>query len=326
MGGTQARLAAMTTGESGEQSGQPQQSQDQPSQEPSGQPPPQEPSGQAPQQPSGPPDQPYGQPPSQPYGQPPQESYGQPPTQQPYGQPPPQPYGQPQQEPYGQQPTYGQPLQQPYGQPPQQPYGQQPPQQPYGQQPYGQPPQQPYGQPPQAPYGQAQQYGQPMYGGSAPPPSPYVSTATGQRFGIVGAAVALVGAALVVVAFTAVNWYNHLPFRSHLDDLRKIADHSDVVTGVAKAYFTWLGWVLLAAAVVATLVAVLPNPAANAFRALGLIIGLAGAGLAFWAIKFDSDTGYSQFIKHARAGFYLTVGGFLLLAIGAAFGPGRRRI
>ncbi len=257
----------MTTGESGEQSGQPQQPQDQP------------------------PQQPYGQPPAQPYGQ------------QPYGQPQPPPYGQPQ--------TYGQPPQEQYGQPLQQ-------------QPYGQPAQ-PYGQPPQGQYGQAQQqYGQPIYGGSAPPPSPYVSTTSGQTFGIVGAALALVGAVLGVISLTAVKWFSDTG-KAHFSDIHDIVKAlGSEGTGMGKVYFGWLAWVLLAAAVVTALLANLPSSASAALRSLGVLVSLVGIGLTFLGIKFATNTKYSDFLKHANVGFYLVLGAFLLTAIGSAIGPGRR--
>jgi hypothetical protein len=231
-----------------------------------------------------------------------QPQYGQQPPPPVYGAPPPQ------------QPAYGQPGQQPgYGQPGQQSG-------------YGQP-----GQPPQG-YGAAQQQ-QGQYGGYGAPPTtgayPAQPAPATRGFGYVGAALVVVGAILIVIAFTATNWYDG-PGQSHFSDL-----HDAVKTfhtrgydfGAAYLYFSWLAWALFAAAVLIGLLANLPTPASAALRVFGALAGIAGIVLTFLAIKLVNNgdfarqigapTSYGNYLKHASVAFYLAVAGFLLTTIGS---------
>jgi hypothetical protein len=231
-------------------------------------------------------------------------NYDPPEGQPPSGQQPPQPYQPPE------QPGYGQPQQPAYGQPQQPAYGQ--PQQPA----YGQPPPQPYGQP---------AYGQPQYGGYVPPaPSPYVGGgSSGESFGVVGAVLAVAGAVAGVISFTAVEWFHEIPAKfSRMHDILDQAPDSQV-TGIAKAYFGWLAWVLLAVAVIAALAANIPSSMSPVMRPIGALVGLAGIGVTFWAIKFGTSDKYTEYLKHADAGFYVALGAFALTAIGSLIGPRR---
>jgi hypothetical protein len=149
-------------------------------------------------------------------------------------------------------------------------------------------------------------------------------TGGGNSIGVVGSLLALIGAAAIIVAFTAVDWFSGFGGHSHFSDLHDITKGGGS-TGIAKAYFGWLGWVLLAATVLLALGANIPSPAATVLRPLGAIVGLASVGLTFWALKFESGSrpGYSEYLKHARIGFYLAAAGFLVAAIGAMIGPRR---
>lgn len=236
---------------------------------------------------------------------------------------PPPPPGQ------AQQPAYGQAAPQPYGTPPASPYGQP---QPYAQpqpSPYGQPQPQPYGQQAQSGYGQQQQ---PAYGqqqSAYPQPGSFnygARTNSGRAYGVVGAVLAVLGAAAVVVAFTAVKWYDQGSLK--FNDIKDNLDHfSSQASFLPKAYYSWLGWVLLAAALVLALVAAAPTSGAAAARGLGLLVGLAGVGATLWAVDYAQGIhgapSYSEFIKHAGVGFYLAAAGFLVIGIGAAIGPRR---
>src|SRR3954471_4342137 len=220
--------------------------------------------------------------------------------------------GQPN-EPQGQQPPYGGQ----YGQQPQ--YGGQQP--PYGQQPqyggqYGQQP--PYGQ--QESYGQ--QYGQPGYGqpGAAKP-----------RIGVVGVVVAVIGVVAGVIAFTAVDWYSDFRIGAHFGDIHDLLERAGGdADGVAKAYFSWLAWTLLAVAFVCALVANAPTPASGPLRAVGALVAVAGIAFTFWGIRLTegSDPSYGEFVKHAAKApaLYFACGGFLLIAIGSLIGPARRPV
>jgi hypothetical protein len=240
--------------------------------------------------------------------------------------PPPGPGPDPrdgQQPPYRQQPGYGQPPQPGYGDQPG--YGQQPPPA------YGQPPG--YEQSPA--YGQQPAYGQPPMGPETtrmarldPGPS--------QRFGVVSAVLTGLGALLVILAFTALDWYGDggvSGSKSKFSDIHKTLDLvGGFAQGPAKLYFSWLGWALLAAAAVTALLAALPT-VGMPFRVFGAAAAVAGIVATFLAIQLlkNSDAvprsyrGYSTWLKHARIGFYVAVAGFVLMAVGAATGTSRTR-
>jgi hypothetical protein len=226
------------------------------------------------------------------------------------------------------QPDYGQPLRQPepgspgYGPPSPPPYGQQPP---YGQPGYGQPGQ--YEQ--SAPYGQ-----QPM--GPVTTQFARLDPGPSQSFGLIGALVALIGAAALIVSFTAVNWFSFPGTNgdSHFGDVHTVlnaADSSGLAAEPANAYFSWLAWVLLIVAVLVALLAVTPA-IGTAFRVIGPIVALGAIVLTFLAVKLfsgsNSDTGfngYGDYLKHTSIGFYLALAGFLLAGIGAVVGPRNSR-
>lgn len=216
----------------------------------------------------------------------------------------------------------------------------------YGQPPYGGPQygQPGYGPPPQgqpgygAPGYGAAGYGAPGYGASQYGRPGYGSGYGGygpqrQSFGIVGAALAALGAVALIVAFTATHWYKD----SGDSSFSKVKDQVDAydkvgaATGVAKAYFGWLAWVLLVAVVLVAVAANLPSPAAVALRIIGAVIGAAGILLTFLAIKLVDGSkvpggnapDYSDYLKHTGPAFYLALGGFLLAAVGALIGPRR---
>jgi hypothetical protein len=146
--------------------------------------------------------------------------------------------------------------------------------------------------------------------------------------GSIGLALTAVGGVLLIISFTAVDWFtrgtNEGP--SHFGDIHDIVTQfSGLVAEPAKLYFGWLAWVLLAAAVVAALAANLPSPVSDAFRVVGPLVAVGGALMTFWALKIvkSADPSYTDYLKHARAGFWLAVAGFVVAGAGAAFGPRR---
>lgn len=163
-----------------------------------------------------------------------------------------------------------------------------------------------------------------MYGGGVPP-APYAPPRARYRLGVVGLVIATVGGVAGVLAFTAVDWFKG-PRQSHFSDVHdwvKIARIYHVDTAVSYLYFSWLGWVLLAAAVTLALLACLPSPASGGLRVLGALVSLAGIGLTFWSVEYAHGEAYTEFIKIARVGFYLTLGAFLLTFIASLIGPRR---
>jgi hypothetical protein len=243
--------------------------------------------------------------------------------------PPPGPGPDPrdgQQPPYGQQPGYGQPPPPGYGDQPG--YGQQPPPA-YGQQPG-------YGQPPPPGYGQQPGYGQPAAMGPETTRMARLDPGPSERFGVVSAVLTGLGALLVIVAFTALNWFPKnvvAGSSSKFSDIHKaLGLIGGLAEGPAKLYFSWLGWALLAAAAVTALLAALPAVGAP-FRVIGVLVAVAGIAMTFVAIHLlkssdqvpSSYNSYSGWLKHARIGFYVALAGFALMAVGAATGPSRSR-
>jgi hypothetical protein len=170
-----------------------------------------------------------------------------------------------------------------------------------------------YGQPPAAAGG----YGQPAYGQPYEQPSAFERS---RSYGIVGTVLTLLGGIAVLVSFTALDWYRGSTF----SDLRSATDNNPNAEGFATAYFGWLGWVALIVVVVAGVLASLPTPVLRICRIIGIVVGVAMAGLTFLAIDFSGDsTGYSNYLKHAQIGFYFAVAGFLIAGIGAGVGPRR---
>lgn len=216
-----------------------------------------------------------------------------------------------------------------------------PEQQPYGQPGYGQQPPPGYGPPAQPPAG-APGYGQPAYGQPSYGQPAVGATGRGQSgydggrggFGVATAVLALVSAALGVIALTVLDWFSG--GRSRFGDVRKILTSSDAkpfTTGLTRAYYGWLAWVLLAAVVAAALLAAIPR-ISTTFRVIGALVAVAGLVITFICVKFFNSkgssigsqfNGYSSYLKHARLGFWTFVAALLVGGIAALLGARRAR-
>ena len=107
--------------------------------------------------------------------------------------------------------------------------------------------------------------------------------------------------------------------------------------GIAPTYFSWLGYLLVAAAVVLAIIAALPTGGAvMLFKVLTAIVALAGIGLTLWAIDLFSlapaaqaqttgnvPNGYGDWIKHTSFGAWAMGVAFLLCLIAALIPPKR---
>ena len=243
---------------------------------------------------------------------------------QPYGsgsQQPPE--GQPYNNPQSNQPSYNQPQQ-----------GQQP----YGQQNYPPPQQQGYS------------------GGSAPVAS---SATTKGRPNIGALVLAVIAAVLGILSLFVFGWYrkdyssvsggNTASSNSKFSDvhdavakLQHLVDSTPnakgfITFGIAPTYFSWLGYLLIAAAVVLAIIAALPTGGAvMLFKVLTAIVALAGIGLTLWAIDLFSlapaaqaqttgnvPNGYGDWIKHTSFGAWAMGVAFLLCLIAALIPPKR---
>lgn len=185
-----------------------------------------------------------------------------------------------------------------------------------------------------------------------PRPQPYSHA---PRVGLPALVVAAVGAVLVLLAFTVLDWFRSGSdsqffrdgsdstfgdlrdgfdaFRTRLDAATPSAGR-DVHFGIADSYFGWLGWLLFAVAVCVAVAAALPSRAAPVLRATGLVVGLVAAGLTVWALQLVTFSGrlaqlavgaptFWGYVKHSGVGAWLAIAGFVLLGIGAAIGPRR---
>jgi len=259
---------------------------------------------------------------------------------QPYGpgseQPPQgQPYN-PQSNPQSNQPSYN-PQQNP---PPQNAPSQNPQQGPgYGQQNY----------PPQ----------QQGYSGNTGS-TPVATTATTKgRPNIAGLVLAAIAAVLGILSLFVFGWYrkdyssvsgganssSNSKFHNVHDALTKLQHLIDsnptagkfISLGVAPVYFSWLGYLLIVAAVVLAIISALPTGGAvMLFKVLTAIVSLAGIGLTLWAIDLfslspaaqaqttgNTPNGYGDWIKHTSFGAWAMGLAFLLCLIAALIPPKR---
>ncbi|HEV7192591.1 MAG TPA: hypothetical protein VGN35_05225 [Jatrophihabitantaceae bacterium] len=156
-----------------------------------------------------------------------------------------------------------------------------------------------------------------------------------QKFGALGFFFTLIGTASAVVAFTAVDWFDGNR-SSSFHSVHNVIDAARAVgvgsPPVARAYFSWLGWALLAAAILTALLAATPT-IGGPFRVVGIVVAAGAVVATFVGIKVFNDSallgtayrGYGSYLRHARAGFYLAVFGFVLIGVGAALGTSRDR-
>jgi hypothetical protein len=173
--------------------------------------------------------------------------------------------------------------------------------------------------------------------------------------GVPGLIVTAIGAVLVLVAFIGLKWFRdgsgNPVFQNIGSDSKfgNIADSFDEVKrqladtqngglakyihfGIADSYFGWLGWALLVVVLVAALLAVTPTASSIGLRAIGVVLGIGAAALTVWALKIVTVSGpiaaqlggnaptWGDYVKQSGVGAWLAIGGFVLMAIGAALG------
>jgi hypothetical protein len=156
--------------------------------------------------------------------------------------------------------------------------------------------------------------------------APYLSQ-TRREVGVFGLVLTLIGAALVVVSFVALDWLSGDDgfgdnLKVKFSDLHDLVSHDSPT--LSRLYFDWLGWTLLAAVLVLGVLGNLAIRSHPLWRVLGILVGLAGAACTFFAI-YGNGTSLSDVVNYGSIGFWLAIGGFLLAAIGAVIGPRRVR-
>jgi|GEM_PF-1177882 len=128
-----------------------------------------------------------------------------------------------------------------------------------------------------------------------------------------GFVVLAVGAIAGILAFTVLPWASN----DGGGDSAKFGDIHTALSaantgGLGGAYFSWLAWAALAAAVLFAIAANVPSGSQNYWRALGVILGLVGIGLTYGAIH-DLHVGLGD----VSAAFWVAIVGFVLIAAGS---------
>jgi hypothetical protein len=189
-------------------------------------------------------------------------------------------------------------------------------------------PPEPFAQPSRPPDGPTGPGGAPapaIIGADGEPVPDYAnySDARNRPFGRLGLSIGLIGIAAVAIGFSALDWLSGGDgfggtTKVTFNGLRTLTGLSP--SGWPKAYFGGLGWTLLALTTVLLLLATLPTRAQPIGRTLGALTGVAGAGLTYVAVYQGFDR-YQDVFTYGGVGFWVTISGFGVVAIGAIIGP-----
>ena len=141
-----------------------------------------------------------------------------------------------------------------------------------------------------------------------------------------GALLATAGFIVVLLAFTLFAWLDKASATfSRIDEV--LGGKGRLFNGWARAYFGWLAWVLAGLTFLTAFLASFPSRVAGWFRVAGAVLAAVSIALTFVSIKLfiTNIPSYSQYLAHARWGFYLALAGFLVMGVGAAVGRPRAR-
>ena len=134
-----------------------------------------------------------------------------------------------------------------------------------------------------------------------------------------------IGAVFLLVALLGTGWLFspanatlHIPATTlNFADLHHLTSSGMAPTNwIQKNYFSWLGWLIIAATIVATIAAVLIrrrflNILVVVLSVVGLVVGLfAAKGVLTWAQ-------FSHQVPNLRVGTYLLIAGFVLTLVSA---------
>jgi len=157
------------------------------------------------------------------------------------------------------------------------------------------------------------------------------------------------GALLGVLSLTVLPWFRAVgairstdtvsDIRELLDDLisrrRELGTRSAFHLGLSEYYYSWLAWLLLAAAVIIALVAAFPTREGGQVRMLGFLVSGLGVVATVWALDVyrpghhtpgvDPGPSFADFAAHMSFGAWAALLAFVLLGLAAVLGPRRVR-
>ena len=193
-----------------------------------------------------------------------------------------------------------------------------------------------------------------MKTGSAPAGRPAPSEPDGgvqpaARASRLGLGLILLGTVLGALSLSVLNWFRgtlHLLHGSQstagdigdlLDRLvserRALDDRNAFHLGLSDYYFSWLAWVLLAAAFIVAIVATLPTSEGGPVRFLAVLLAVLGILATLWSLdvyrpahdpRLANGPSYAQFVSHTSYGAWAAFAAFVLIGFGAVLGPGPR--
>ena len=186
----------------------------------------------------------------------------------------------------------------------------------------------PQSYPPQGGYPQAgYQHAGYQQGGYSYPQQAW-GTRRRETIGVIGLIGAVAGATLLIVSFAALAWYRIVGHDITFSDFHRSLNQPGA-PGFPKAYFGWLGWVLLALVVISAVLASLPiGSAALTFRIVAPATGVIGIVVTLLALNSYWDKAANTFgdvgvFKHSAVGLYFALIGFLIAGVAGVFGPRR---
>jgi hypothetical protein len=140
-----------------------------------------------------------------------------------------------------------------------------------------------------------------------------------QGVGLLGILATLLGVVATVIGFTAVNWLDYgLGEPGDTFTMHRLGS-DETVPAFARAYCSWLGWLLLALAAATALAACIPNRNRLAWwvgAVVANLLTLALTAVAISVLVHDSVNAAGGSV--IGAGIWLSVGGFAATFAGAA--------
>jgi hypothetical protein len=156
-----------------------------------------------------------------------------------------------------------------------------------------------------------------------------------RAIGLPGVVLVLVGAALVLLSFRFLDWYDVPPRADSAGSITfgALKTSADQLSGAgaATAYFDWLAWVLLIGLIAAGIAANLAVPGADALRVVGFLFGLIGVAATYFAVaqlhnaQVAAGATKHSVLYNSTWGLWAAFVGYFLAAIGAVIGVRRAR-